>query len=266
MSNASFLPEDYLVQKAERRTNLICLTLFGVVMIAVFGAFLVTNRQWTKVKSDQREINEQYQQAAQQIERLTELEQQKQQVLDRADLAAALVERVLRSVLLADLINRMPTRLSLLEFELSSEKIRVMSSPGKPASTGGRLAAPVRGKTKEEAAAEVKKIEPPQYKVTLKMIGLAPTDLEVSRYMQELNGYELLDSVNLEYSKEREVEGQIMRQFKIIMSLDPDADVRTVTPLAKPRGLRNPMDDSVDLNLKNAGRTVLSPTGETSGE
>ena len=51
MSNQTFLPEDYLAQKAERRTNLICLALFAVVMMAVVGAFLVTNRQWSRMRN-----------------------------------------------------------------------------------------------------------------------------------------------------------------------------------------------------------------------
>jgi hypothetical protein len=106
MSNASFLPEDYLDQRAERRTNLISLTLFAIVMIAVFTAFLVTNRQWSQIKSAQRAINDEY-------------------MMSKAELAAALVERVPRSILLAGLINRMPKGLGLLEFELKSDRVRV---------------------------------------------------------------------------------------------------------------------------------------------
>ena len=45
MTDSSFLPEDYLAQKTERRTNLICLTLFAIVMLGVFAAFWITNRQ-----------------------------------------------------------------------------------------------------------------------------------------------------------------------------------------------------------------------------
>ena len=41
MSTTSFLPEDYLDQKAERRTNMISLALFAIVMVSVFAAFLV---------------------------------------------------------------------------------------------------------------------------------------------------------------------------------------------------------------------------------
>ncbi|MHC4908995.1 MAG: hypothetical protein ACYTF9_04660, partial [Planctomycetota bacterium] len=78
----TFLPEDYIAQKAERRTNIICIALFLVVMAGVFGAFVVTNRQWTRVKERQNEINHRYQNAAMQIEDLNELERQRDDMLE----------------------------------------------------------------------------------------------------------------------------------------------------------------------------------------
>ena len=166
MSNTSFLPEDYLDQKADRRTNVVSLSLFGIVMVAVFAAFLFTNQQWTQVKAAQASINSQYQEAASQIERLNELELQKNQMLNKAELAAALVERVPRSILLAELINRMPPRLGLLKFDLRSEIVKSHQEPEQGRRTG-RLKRPKRAKTRAEAAEEQEKIEPPHYRVSI---------------------------------------------------------------------------------------------------
>ena len=246
-SNASFLPEDYLARKAERRTNLICLVLFAVVMLGVFLAFVVTNQKWSQVKRDQMTINSSYQTVAEEIRELTELEEQKGEMLHKAELAAALVERVPRSILLAELVNRMPDRLSLLEFELTSEKIKPAirrTTSNEEDEQEERLGAR-RGKTKEEASKEATKIRPPRYRVSVALVGVAPTDMEVSQYLAELNTYVLFEDVTLEYSEEKEIEGQIMRQFEIRLKLDPDADVRHVDPLAKPRGVRNPMTDEL---------------------
>ncbi len=246
MHHASFLPEDYLAQKAERRTNLICLTLFVVVMIAVFGAFLVTNRQWTHVKRSQEAVNGRYREAAQQIQGLTKLENQREQMLEKAQLAAALVERVPRSILLAELINRMPDRMTLTNFELQSKQIRT----ARPAARNRRpaLRASVRrARTRQQAKAETPKAKPPRYQVKLTMTGIAPTDLEVSHFMSELNRYSLLSSVTLEYSKENEADGRVMREFKIHMELDPSADVRTVDALARPRPVKDPTSDQLRL-------------------
>lgn len=248
MSNASFLPEDYLAQKAEQRTNVISLLLFGVVMVAVIGAFFVTNRQGRMVKAAQEEINGRYQQAGLQIQELTQLETQKEEMLHKAELAAALVERVPRSILLAELINRMPERLALLEFDMKSEKMKPPAPPQEKDDKGRLVSkAKDKAKTKQEAGETTQKVEAPRYRVTIAMVGVAPTDLEVSRFMTELNSYALVRDVTLEYSEQKDIEGRMMRQFRINLSLDPDADVRQVDPLNVPR-VKNPMGDDVQFN------------------
>ena len=242
MSANSFLPEDYLAKRAEKRTNLICLALFAIVMATVFGAFLVTNRQWSQVKSAQAAINANYQDAGKQIQELSELEKQRDDMLDKAELAAALVERVPRSILLAELINRMPPQLGVLEFDLRSERRQPERTVVKRGDAK-RISGKQRAQTREQAEEQVK-IEAPQYIVSVAMVGVAPTDLEVSRYMTELNAYPLLQDVSLVYSEEKEIEGRRLRQFRISMKLAPEADVREVDPLAVPR-LRNPMIDEL---------------------
>ena len=265
MTNASFLPEDYLEERAERRTNLISLVLFGVVMIAVFAAFLVTNREWTQVRAAQEAINSQYQLAARQIDELTELEQQREQMLNKAELAAALVERVPRSILLAELINRMPPRLSLLEFELKSEKVRAPRQLPKNRRVG-RQRAPKRAPTREQASAEQQKIELPRQVVTISMVGVAPTDVEVSRFMKALTSYSLLRNVTLDYSEEREMDGRMMRQFGIRMKLARNADVRRVESLLKPQDLRNPMTDELQFISPDWKKTASVPNAANRGD
>lgn len=48
--SGSFLPAEYVARKNEMRANIICLSLFGVVMFGVIAAFFVTNRQWLQVR------------------------------------------------------------------------------------------------------------------------------------------------------------------------------------------------------------------------
>ncbi len=250
--NASFLPDDYLDQKAERRTNLISLVLFGIVMVGVFLAFLFTNQKYAMVKRDQNAINANYQAAAEQIRELVELEEQKDQMLQKAELAAALVERVPRSVLLAEIINRMPERLSLLEFNLESEQIK----PRRPKPAERERLKPSRAKTRKNAANENdrKRIRPPRYAVSISLVGVAPTGQEVSRFLAELVDYELLRAVTLEYTEEKAVESQLMQQFQINMKLDPAADVRSVDPLLVPRRDRDPLSDEFYIESPTKAR------------
>ena len=258
-NNASFLPEDYLAQKAERRTNIISLVLFAVVMLAVLLAFVVTNQKWSKVKDEQARINSRFQQAAEQIDEVKKLDEQKDEMIHKAELAAALVERVPRSILLAELVNRMPPRLSLTEYTMESERVRTVARPARDTDEKTGRLKPKRGKTKAEAATGPRKIEAPKYTIEIAMVGVAPTDLEVSRFLTELNGFTLVKNVILQYSEEQLIEEQVMREFKITMQLAPDADVRSLESLASDSSLGRPMTGNVSLEAASA-------SVETSGE
>jgi Tfp pilus assembly protein PilN len=257
-NNASFLPEDYLAQKIERRTNVVSLILFAIVMAGVAFAFLFTTQKWKQVKSDQAAINARYEQAAEDIRDLTELEAQKEQMLDKAELAAALVERVPRSILMAELINRMPDRLSLLELELKSEKMkkrvaRVVDTDAKT----GRLK-PKRPKTKQEATEAAKVIEAPTYLVSITLMGVAPGDLEVSRFLTQLNAYPLLMDVKLKYTKQKLIDGEEMREFKMTMRLNEDADIRDVDPMVLHRDVLSPLTKDLQMPSPEALREKLA--------
>jgi Tfp pilus assembly protein PilN len=261
-TNHSFLPEDYVVQAAERRTNLISLALFGVVMTAVFGAFLVTNQQWTQVRREQIRVHGETERAADDIRKMQELDRQRSLMIDKANLAMTLIEPVPRSVLLALLVNAMPERLSLLDFDLKSHEIKVPKKKEEKEGDGkkGTSAppAPTRGQTKSEAERtagknpkapkgepEAPKQEPIRYLIAISMTGVAPTDLDVSRYMNALSAISVFKGVRLETTEEKEVDGLLVRQFKISMRIEPDADLRElgrVVPLTN-----DPMGETVNI-------------------
>ena len=255
MTTTSFLPEDYLDQKAEHRTNMISLSLFGIVMVSVFAAFLVTNRQWSHVRKARASINAQYEAAAGQINRLNELERQKDQMLTKARLAAALVERVPRSILLAELINRMPPRMALLKIELKSDKLKPVVK--RVTANTGRLKRPVRARSRKQIARqqgdEKAHVEVPRYRVRITLVGVAPTDIEVSRYMASLNAHPLLKDVTLRYSEERNVENSRMRQFEIQMVLNDKLDIRDVAPLIRRKKIKDPMGQGTVSALPRRG-------------
>lgn len=232
--NSTFLPEDYVRRKRQTVTNVVCLALFAVVMFGTFIAFMVTTRRSTEVEQRKTAIDARYAQAALQIDELRQLQEQKQLMLERAELAAALVERVPRSILLAELINRMPADVSLMDFTIESEKIRQINRTdlteiaggGK---SGGRRLAPARAATRREvAAAGELKVQPPRYLVDLTLVGVARTDRDVARFLAELNAFPLLSNVQLDYSEEASFGDTILREFSIRMKLDPDADIRRI--------------------------------------
>lgn len=271
-TNASFLPEDYIVQAAERRTNLVSLVLFGVVMTAVFGAFLVTNQQWTAVRREQIRVHGETERAADDIKKMQELDTKRGQMVDKANLAMTLIEPVPRSVLLALLVNAMPERLSLLDFDLKSQEIKVAKKKdekdGDGKKTASAPAASSRGKTKADAEKAAKdgkgdptapKQEPVRYLIAISMTGVAPTDLDVSRYMNALSAISVFKGVHLDTTEEKEVDGMVVRQFKISMRIEPDADLRELGKVLPLNG--DPMGETV----KFTPSTQASVTGQEPG-
>lgn len=230
----SFLPEDYVARRVEMRTNVICLSLFGVVLIAVVGAYLVTSGQRASVIKKQQEINVSFADAAKRIQQLDELQKQKKDLLRKAQVTATLVEPVPRSNLLAELINRMPKAVTLQELELKSKKVATASSLTST-NAGSALSAAAAKPGDPNKKKDAPPIEVPRYEVTLTLIGVAPTDIQVAQYMAALARCQLLDDINLVYSEESRMTDLSMRRFRIDMLINPVADVRTIEPLIADR-------------------------------
>lgn len=262
-NDPSFLPEDYVTAAAERRTNLLSLALFATVMVAVFAAFLVTNRQWTQVRTAQLRVNGQMEKATVDIRKMRELETRRGEMVDKAELATTLIEPVPRSVLLSLLAGAMPERLSLVELDLRSEEIK-LARPAPAAEPAARRSGPsaakvaARGKS-GEAAPDKPKVEPTRYLIAISLVGLASDDLDVSRFMNALGAIPILKGVRLDATESKELEGRTMRQFRISMRIEPDANLRTLGtgPVPPPQ---DPMRIPSDLR---AG--AIEPAGANPG-
>ncbi|MBL8747179.1 MAG: PilN domain-containing protein [Phycisphaerae bacterium] len=262
----SFLPEDYLRRRAERRTNVVALSLFSVVTVMVVGAFLVTNRQWHDVKRYQEAINVRYAQAAKDIEQLKVLEEQKRALLQKAELTTALIERVPKTVLLAELTNRMPTDVTLLELELKSTRIKdapkveVKKEVKGKKPTPGKAARTAKGDDQEVKAV----VTPPRFISKLAITGVTGSHNSVAEYVTALQACALITSVELKFSEKAVIEEQEMNRFRIEAELKPEADTRRMQPLAMPRN----QGDAFNMKSKSTtpDPTVSAPVGAEGSE
>lgn len=223
--SASFLPSDYIERKRERRANLLCLTLFLVVIFGVVAAFFVTNRQWESVREQQAMINVRYTQAAKDIEQLKTLETQKAEMLAKAELTAALVEKAPRSRVVAEIINRLPDKAALLQFELASERPR--ARPAAQAAPTGRSPQSLSSQSQQTAPV---KVEIPRMRVTLSIVGVANTHNDVATFVTRLQECPLLERVDLKYSELTKIDDRQLNKFLIETRLRSDADARQLEP------------------------------------
>jgi len=244
-SDATFLPEDYVSKLAERRSNMMAVSLFVIVTMGVVGAFFVTNRQWNDVKHYQQAINVRYTKAASDIEQLKVLEQQKNGLLQRAELTTALIERVPRSILLAELINRMPKRVVMLELQIKSERLdkpKRTSSPSQAKSLTNTKKPSKKGKISAKGADAAPKSTPeiiaavaPRLSTSITVVGVAPSHKDIARFVASLQGCELLNSVELKFSETTIINDREMKKFRLEAKIADVADARRIEPLETPR-------------------------------
>jgi Tfp pilus assembly protein PilN len=207
----SFLPEDYLDQKAQRRTNVICAVLAGIVMAAIGSAFSLTEKVNRQAEAQHAEVERQYTEAAKQIQQFQELGKEESKMAKQAELASSLLEKIPRSIVLAEVTNSVPTGVSLMEFSLDSRR-RVSNTP-----------APDAGKAGAAAAAP----EPIAYDVTLSITGIAGNDVQVAEFIHRLGLVPMFQDVNLVISDEFTQDDTKMklRRFQVEMTLNNDADL-----------------------------------------
>jgi len=251
--NMSFLPEDYLQRRAARRTNILCLVLFVIVMGGVVGGYLFTDWQRREVQQRQQRVTQRFEQAARRLEQLDQLQRQKEQMLHKARVTSALVERIPRSLLLAELINHMPTQLSLLELELETEVVREKEQPR--TSLARR-----RQRMQEQEEAEQDRVDLPETIMNLHLVGVAPTDVEVAQFMTALSRHPMFIDLNLQFSEETTVEQNKMRKFQIQMTVNQQVDLAGIEPTRVKRGLKqDPMAETVDITPPSE---LMQPSGD----
>lgn len=215
----SFLPEDYLAKKARRRANILCGALSVVVMGTIGTAFALSEKSMQGLDAELAEVDARYAEAAGQIEAVKKMHAKQRQIVQQAELAAALVERVPRSNVLATFTNSLPPGVSLLDLALES-KVRPPPTP-----PGGATAFEARLAANNAAQKKPGPPEPTKYDVTLKVTGVADNDVQVGEFIARLNRSPLLKDVNLVVSDALGKERSTQRRFQLEMQVNPAADV-----------------------------------------
>lgn len=252
VSGGSFLPEDYISRKADGRANILCLFLFGVVMAGVASAFFVTNRQWVSVKEEHEAINAAYEQESKKIEQLKSLEQQRESMIERAEITTALIEKNPRSVLAAEIVRSMPEGVTLLTADLKSKRVvvssKLESGAGEVKSLSGSSAKSSKsGKSskssKSKSSGSEKSETPaaprpqaPKFESMLILTGVAGANQDIADYLQALKTCEILESVELAYIKETVMSEMTLRKFQIDAKLRDTARSGSAKPSGGPTG------------------------------
>ena len=179
-------------------------------------------------------VNESYASAAKLIAQMRELEAQKQTMFKKAQVTAALVERIPRSTILAVLTNALPEGAALTKFVLTTKH-----APRRPTTDAERARRSRRGskkRTKFDAVQAKDDAPPASPTVEMEVTGLAVTDLQVAKFMAELIRNRLLTGVDLVVSQEKKVNKIPVREFTVKMKLRGDVDAIDVVGEVRKKG------------------------------
>ncbi|MEM6258530.1 MAG: PilN domain-containing protein [Planctomycetota bacterium] len=239
----SFLPEDYLDRKIARRTNLICVGLFLVMIAAIGAAFYVQNRQDQGTRAELVEVNNSFTQRAEQLRQIKELQERQQQMIEKAKVVRQLVERVPRSIILAEMVNKMPPSLSLLEFDLET---KATPAPRNLTALDRAKAKQQKDKDKEEGKVE---IVPRQ--VFIDIEGIAQLEQQITEFMGNLTHHPLFYNVGLEFIEQDTIEKTDLFRFRIRMELDQSVLIERSAPEDLERDIiQDPLAENIQINAE----------------
>jgi hypothetical protein len=227
-SQLSFLPDDYLERKAQRRTNVVCAVLFLLVISGLITAFTLRQRTRKELDMAYKRVEDEFIREANNIERVKTMQENQKRMAHQAELTASLLEKVSRSYILAELTGALPNKCKLLDFDLSS-KPRNKAEPAKKVELSEyEKKKMAREKTAAPAPAAAPSVEVRHYDVTIKVTGVAPTHDEVAKYVGTLSdATHLFKEVKLVVSEEFAAEeGEKIRRFTVELTLSATAEAK----------------------------------------
>ena len=237
----SFLPEDYLDHKIARRTNLICVGLFIVMIAAIGAAFYVQNRQDMGTRAELVEVNSTFTRRAEQLRQIQELQERQQKMIEKAEVVRQLIERVPRSIILAEMVNNMPTALVLLEFDLETK-----TAPA-PRSLDAMERARARAQAQQNE--DEGRVEIVARQVLVRVVGVAQDQQQITVFMGNLTEHPLFDMVALEFIEEETIENTSLQRFAITMELNQEVLIERSAPEQLERDLmQDPLADTIQIN------------------
>jgi len=256
--NMSFLPEDYLEKKIARRTNIIFVALFSLMLITVLGADFVSRQQSVKIRDELSAKNQEFEEMRKQFEEIEALEAEKGRMLQMANVTATLKDNVLKSNVFSELINNMPSTLRLDELKLETKVDKQRSAP-KPKTAMEREKARRARKASGSAGTQVRVVPTV---VNLSLTGFAPNDVAISDYIGALNGHPLFRNVNLQFTEESKDGDEISRKFTVNFQLDPNFNPNDFEPLRRSELQADPTSDKLQIV---PGSQVSTPAEQLGG-
>ena len=227
MVNINFIPDDYIRNNESRRINLICIALLSIILVAIVGAFGAIRKRQRTLNIREASIYMDLTKKKGQIKTIDQLQKQRNTMWSTAIMTVELIDPVPKSMLLASLTNSLPKGVSFLRLSLIQKEQAANSQQQKNAANKYEAM-----QDKEKTAAAVRSSKEKMLDTQINIEGVAPSDIEVAAYIEQLSRSALLTDVALvesvqmpnQSSKQDSQEGK-MRRFKLSALLRKDIQI-----------------------------------------
>jgi len=213
-ANASFLPADYVIRKAEVRNNIIVLSLFALILAAVGMAFVYNTKQKMNLASEYRALKDQCENESKKIEQLKRLQEARATMLEKAEITGALVEKLPRWAVLGEVAYRLGETMKFERVEMKGTRV-AGASPALPAPVVKSLTADAAAKQKATSTGA----KAPSFTYDLTIAGTAEENNHVADFLASLKRSPALRDVELQYIKETRLGEETYRSFEIVARL-----------------------------------------------
>jgi hypothetical protein len=194
--------------------------LFLLVMGGVGSAFTLSERATRRIDAEYSAVEQQCIAEAKHIEQMRQMEDKQRRMAHQAEMTASLLEKLPRSNLLAAITNCCDaSAVSLLDLTLDSKERQ------KPVAKTEAPKTAYEQKKAAKANAPAALPEAKSYDVSIKLTGIARTDVQVAQFLSNLNASKFFQDVNLVISDQTVVGEDKLRKFQIEMTLERDADL-----------------------------------------
>jgi len=205
MRDVEFLPTWY-TQWQKRRRLLFLQVWISIILALGLGLWVfLANRNRCNAEDALGTIKGQWQQTNLQVQQMERMEALSKQWRQQAEVLGRLGEHVKSSQMLVKLAEMMPPTVSLLSLEFAVEETPIQVTT--PPKSGG----------KEPATS------PMDRRLRVKLLGVAPTNLEMATFVIELNKVTFFDHVAPTYARDRREAGHVLREFELTFTVNLNA-------------------------------------------
>ncbi|MBW8034321.1 MAG: PilN domain-containing protein [Planctomycetes bacterium] len=209
MSKIDFLPNDYVQQRDSSRVNFLYFVLLGAVMAGIAITFLVIKVRQRSVQKELTAITVSMGKAREQMELVEQLQAKGKSLMQTASITTGLPDLIPRTIILACLTNSLPEGVSLLDLKITDNEVVSVVEEGKSKSQYAAASAALSKSAKTDSV-PVRVVD-----TNIEITGIAPSDIEVAKYIAKIGNSLLLDNVGLVESKEHVIDDVKFRRFKL---------------------------------------------------